>query len=167
MASIAYDRCHAASHDDGPSWKIELRRKDDRAEVEESSELTQLDIRSPFGISHAVVHRSTKPWPAKVRVRLHLRGLEQLRLVHDAVTLETAFSSQRLPQTITLRQPDKSELSIDKKHPLWFDVLLDEKNREAKNPLPLKEGYFEFVIPKAFLADDVTTCRIEWIDFFR
>lgn len=33
--------------------------------------------------------------------------------------------------------------------------------------IPLENGYFEVVVPKAFLAGRTKTIRVQWIDFFR
>ena len=49
-------------------------------------------MKSPFGISQAVIEREGEKWPDAVALRLHLKGLESFRASNGKVTLDAAVA---------------------------------------------------------------------------
>jgi hypothetical protein len=60
-------------------FKITTRRKDDGVEVRADKDKTLFIVKSPFGISRAVIERQEDTWPEAVVLRLHLKSLESFR----------------------------------------------------------------------------------------
>jgi hypothetical protein len=54
----------------------------------------QFGIKSPFGISQAVIQREAERWPDTVVLRLHLKGLESFRASNGKVTVDAAVSNR-------------------------------------------------------------------------
>jgi hypothetical protein len=83
--------------DDGAapaSFKITTKRKDDSVEVQAEKDKTLFTIKSPFGISQAVIVRVDEKWPEAVVLRLRLKGLERFRASNGQVTLDAAVALQ-------------------------------------------------------------------------
>ncbi len=57
-------------------FTVTTRKADDTVAVGGDRERTTFDVRSPSGISRAVIGRTGAAWPKSVVVRLHLKGLE-------------------------------------------------------------------------------------------
>ena len=56
-------------------------------EVQTDKEKTVFIVKSPFGISQAVIERTDENWPDAVVLRLHLQGLESFKASNGKVTL--------------------------------------------------------------------------------
>src|SRR5262245_21775480 len=65
----------AVAQDQPAKFNITTRRKDDAVEVQADKGKTIFNVKSPFGISQAVIERDGKKWPDAVMLRLHLKGL--------------------------------------------------------------------------------------------
>src|SRR5205085_1822314 len=68
-----------APKDHPAKFKITTRRKDDAVEVRADMDKTLFTVKSPFGISRAVIERADDKWPEVVVLRLHLKGLSSFR----------------------------------------------------------------------------------------
>src|SRR3954469_13240291 len=75
-------------------FKITTKRKDDSVEVRAEKDRTVFSVKSPFGISQAVIEREGEKWPKVVALRLHLKGLESVRACNGMATLDAAVSVQ-------------------------------------------------------------------------
>jgi len=64
-----------ASAVDELHFKITTKRDDDKTEVTVQNDKAVISVRSPFGISQAVIERSDETWPDTVILRLHLRAI--------------------------------------------------------------------------------------------
>lgn len=82
--------------DDTPptTFKVTTKRKDDAVEVRAGKGRAVFSVKSPFGISQAVIERACDRWPEAVVLRLHLKGLESFRVANGKVTLDAAVSLQ-------------------------------------------------------------------------
>src|SRR4051812_40960287 len=70
-----------AAGDDPPArFTVTSRKADDTVAVGGDRDRTVFEIKSPSGISRAVVERKGDAWPKVVVVRLHLTGLENLKV---------------------------------------------------------------------------------------
>ena len=125
-----------------------------------------LDIDSPSGISSATIKRLGKEWPKTLVVRLHIKGLENLKVSNEKFTLQAAASVQQ--GQLSVRQwKDKQETpGLDKKSPLWMNVQIFEGKGPAKK-LPLENGHIDVTLPAALFEGNPTTVTVAWIDFFR
>src|SRR5262249_53061092 len=75
-------------------FKIATKGKDDSVNVREGKSKVVLIIKSPFGISQAVIERQGEKWPNLLVLRLHLKGLESFRASNATVRLDAAVSSR-------------------------------------------------------------------------
>src|SRR4051812_23389234 len=83
-----------ASERQPAGFKITTRRADDAVAVRAEKDRTVVAVRSPFGISQAVLERLGDTWPDSLVLRLHLKGLEGFRASNGHVTLDAAVSVQ-------------------------------------------------------------------------
>jgi hypothetical protein len=82
----------AAAGDASDKLKITTRRKDDAVEVRWDKGKAVFVVKSPFGISQAVIERGEATWPKPLVLWLHLKGLEGFRASNGKVTLDAAVS---------------------------------------------------------------------------
>jgi hypothetical protein len=59
---------------DQPKFKIATKRKDDAVKAWAGKDKTVFDVKSPFGISQAVIERESEKWPHAVEVRCTSRA---------------------------------------------------------------------------------------------
>ncbi len=150
-----------------PPFHITTKRDDDKVNVQVEKDTTVFSIRSPFGIGQAVIERKLDKWPQSLNLRLHLQGLERLRISNDVLTLEASAAIRDGKPEIRVWVKDKEETPLDDSSPLWIDIrMLEKDNKPAKN-IPLQDGLFEFTLPKPMFENNPEYFRIEWIDFYR
>ena len=150
----------ATAADKPPSLRVTTKRADDRADVTAETGKAVVSIRSPFGISQAVVARSGEAWPDAVVLRLHLKGLENFQATNGKVTLRASASAQDGKPLVRVWQDGKEDAPLDARSPYWIDV-------RALAGDATKDGYFELALPRAFFADNPKAVTVNWIDFYR
>jgi hypothetical protein len=160
-----------ADDSDGPqdqpgAFKITARREDDRVEVLADKGKTLFNVRSPFGISQAVIERQQASWPDAVVLRLHLKGLSNFRPSNGKVTVDAAVTTQEGKTQVRLWKDGKEDAPLDEKSPLWMDIRIVGDGKPAKE-LPLKDGYFEMALPRALFEGNPKSIALKWIDFYR
>lgn len=146
-------------------FQITTKRDTDKVEVKVEKDKTVLSLHSPFGISQAVIERTGEKWPITVMLRLHLKGLESLRVTNGNVTLEAAVSSH--DDTQRLWKDGKEDSPLDANSPYWMEILMFGGDGKPAKTIPLKDGYFEMQLPKAFFEDNPKSITVNWIDFYR
>lgn len=146
---------------------ITTKRTDDKIEVRIEDGKTIISIRSPFGISQAVIERTQDKWPNPVVMRLQLKGLENLRISNGKVTLEAAVASHTEKPLVRLWKDKKEDDLLDSKSHYWMEIRSIGSDGKPTNEIPLQDGYFEMQLPKAFLEDNSKSIVIHWIDFYR
>jgi hypothetical protein len=156
-----------APHDRPAKLKVTTKRKDDRVEVKAEKDKAVFDVESPFGISQAVIERQGEKWPKAVVLRLHLKGLEHFRASNGKVTLSAAVSIQDGKKQVRLWQDGKEDAPLDRKSPLWADIRIVGGDGKPAKALPLKDGYFEIVLPGALFEGNPESVTLHWIDFYR
>src|SRR5438552_11509755 len=92
LPAFAFADDGAATKDEPAKFKITTKRKDDSVEVREDKAKGVFIIKSPLGISQAIIERDCEKWPGAVVLRLHLKGLESFRASNGKVTLAAAVS---------------------------------------------------------------------------
>src|SRR5262249_8082713 len=156
--------------DDGAApakFKITTKRKDDTVEVQAEKDKTRFVIKSPFGISQAVIERDHEKWPDAVALRLHLQGLESFRASNGKVTLDAAVSIQEGKVKVRLWKGGKEDAPLDEKSPLWTDIRIVGADGKPAKELPLMDGYVEVALPRAFFEGSPKAITLNWIDFYR
>ena len=152
---------------DAAKFKITTRRKDDAVEVQGDKDRTVFDVTSPFGISHAVIEREGDEWPKAVVLRLHLTGLSSFRAENGKVRLDAAVSMDEGQAKVRMWKDGKEDAPLDEKDAHWTDIRIVGGDGKPAKELPLKDGYFEVALPKAFFDGNPQSITLNWIDFYR
>jgi hypothetical protein len=169
---LAFSCIALAEDDDVPKdqlakFKITTRRKDDSVEVRAYKDKTLFTVKSPFGISQAVIERGDDKWPKAVVLRLHLKGLSNFRASNGNVTLEAAVSIQEGKQKVRMWRDGKEDAPLDEKSALWTNIrIVGGDGKPAKEP-PLNHGYFEVTLPRVFFDGSPKSITVHWIDSYR
>jgi hypothetical protein len=148
-------------------FKITTKRPDDTVEVQADKDKTVFAVKSPFGISQAIIEREDEKWPEAVALRLYLKGLESFRASNGKVTIGAAVAIQEGKTKVRMWQDGKEDAPLDEKSPLWADVRIIDGDGKPAKELPLQDGYFEVALPKAFFEGNPKSITIIWIDFYR
>jgi hypothetical protein len=147
--------------------KITTKRKDDVVEVRVEKDRAVFSVKSPFGISQAVVERKGEKWPDAVVLRLHLKGLENFRASNGKVTLAAVVSVQEGKPKVRLWKDGKEDALLDEKSPFWTSIRIMGSDGKPARELPLKGGSFEMALPRAFFEGNPKAITLNWIDFYR
>ena len=83
-------------------------------------------------------------------LRLYRKGLEHFRTSNSKVTLDTAVSSHQDQLKVRLWKDGKEDAPLDEKSPLGMAIRVVGGDGKPVQELPLKDGYFEITLPKAF-----------------
>jgi hypothetical protein len=166
-AFIGMSSAVIAGDDKPPKFKITTKRDTDTVEVRADKEKTAFIVKSPFGISQAVIERTDEKWPDAVMLRLHLKGLESFRATNGKVTLDAAVSSHDDKQQARLWKDGKEDSPLDAKSPYWMEIRMIGGDGKAAKAIPLKGGYIEMQLPKAFFDGNPKSITVNWIDFYR
>jgi hypothetical protein len=156
-----------APKDQPAKFKITTKRKDDSLEVWADKGKVVFIIKSPFGISQAVIERQGDKWSDAVVLRLHLKGLESFRASNSKVTLDAAASSHDGKLKVRIWKDGKEDAPLDNKNAFWTDIRIMGDDGKSAKELPLKDGYFEMSLPKALFEGQPKSITLNWIDFYR
>ena len=167
VSGIAVANDGDASKDQPAKFKITTKRKDDSVEVKAEKDRTVFNVKCPFGISRAVIERQEATWPDAVVLRLHLKGLASFRASNGKVTVDAAVSRQEGKVKVRLWKDGKQDAPLDEKSPYWTDIRIVGGDGKPASELPLKDGYFEMVLPRAFFEGNRKSITLDWIDFYR
>jgi hypothetical protein len=124
-------------------------------------------VYSPSGIGDATISLTGGEMPDDVHVRLFVKGLENLELSYNDVTVTASVPTSG---GIILEKVSKGgqEEEINAASPYWVDI----------KPLPAKEGglfvgemmqgpSFLITLSEDFDDQDATEFTLKWIDFYR
>jgi hypothetical protein len=100
-------------------------------------------------------------------LRLHLKGLESFRADNGKVRVDAAVGIQEGQVKLRLWKDGKEDAPLDEKSPLWTDIRIVGGDGEPAKELPLKDGYFQVVLPQAFFEGNPKAMTLNWIDFYR
>ena len=152
-------------HEDASSFKITTKRSDDRVDVKTKDDKTLFVIRSPFGISNAIIERTTEQWPDNVVIQLRLKGLENVKLSTDQLKLEASVSSQN--GEARLWKDGKEDSPLDSNSLYWMEFEILDSDGEPTKAIPLKDGCIEMQLSKKFFEGNPKSFKVDWIDFYR
>src|SRR5215467_9920355 len=139
--------------DDGAApakFKVTTKRQDDAVEVQADKDRTVFSVKSPFGISQAVIEREGEKWPDAIVLRLQLKGLESFRASNGKVTLHASVGIQEGKEKVRMWKDGKEGVPLDEKSPFWMKIRMLGSDGKPAKEIPLKDGYFEMALPKAF-----------------
>ena len=148
-------------------FEITTRRKDDAVEVRVEKDRTVFSVKSPVGIGQAVVERKGEKWPEVVVLRLHLKGLENFRASNGKVKLAAAVSVLDGKPKVRLWKDGREDAPLDEKSPFRMDLRILTGDGKPASKIPLKDGYFEMSLPRAFFEGNPKSITLTWIDFYR
>ncbi len=83
-------------------------------------------------------------------LQLHLRGLENFKITSEQVTLEGSVSIQDGKTVVRLWKDGKENSPLNAKSSLWMDIRMVRSDGKPTTTIPLKDGYFEMRLPRAF-----------------
>jgi hypothetical protein len=167
VSDIALADDGEAPHGQPAKFKITTRRKDDTVEVRSEKSKATFSVTSPFGIGQAVIERKGATWPEAVVLRLRLKGLSSLRASNGKVTLDVAVSIQEGKQKVRMWKGGNEDAPLDQKSPFWTDIRIVGGDGKRAGEFPLKGGYFEMALPRAFFEGNPKSVTLHWIDFSR
>jgi hypothetical protein len=147
--------------------KVTVRRDDDAAEVKSDGDRTTVSIKSPFGISRAVVERRGDAWPKEVVLRLHLKGLERFEAGNGKVTLRAVAGIRDGKPDVRLWKDDAEERPLAKTDALWTEVRIVGADGKPATKVPVEGGYFEVPLPRGLFEGNPKSVTVSWIDFYR
>jgi len=150
-----------------PPFKITTKRDNDRVEVKVAKDKVFFSVHSPFGINYAAIEHAGETWPDAVVLQLHLHGLENFKVSNGKVTLGGSASLQDGKPMVRLWEDGKEDALLDAKSPYWIEVRIVGGDGKPAKEIPLKDGYFEMVLPKALFEHNPKTITVHWIDFYR
>ena len=167
LLALAVAATTACADDPSPKFKITTKREDDSVKIRTDRDKTVFDVKSPFGISQAVIERQGETWPKAVVLRLHLKGLSSFRASNGKVRLDAAVSMEEGKQKLRLWKDGQEDAPLDQKSPLSTDIRIVGGDGKPARALPLKDGYFEVALPRAFFEGNPKAITLNWIDFYR
>jgi len=151
--------------DKSPKFRITTKRDTDKVDVKSEKDKTVFSVHSPFGISQAIIERADEKWPNSVELRLHLKALENFRASNGKIALNAAVSSQG--GKVRIWKDGKEDMPLDAKSPYWMEIRMVGGDAKPANAIPLKDGYFGIVLPKALFEGNPKAITLNWIDYYR
>src|SRR5262249_15623976 len=116
---------------------------------------------------NAEIERADEKWPDAIVLRLHLKGLENFKATNGKVKLEGSASFQDGKPLVRLWKDGKEDSPLDSMSPYWIEVHILSGDGTPAKAIPLKDGYFELPLPKAFFEGNPKSITVKWIDFYR
>ena len=139
------------------------KRTETQLQIAHGEDATVIDVRCPFGIGTATIQRIAADWPAKMLVRLHLRGLESLQISRDDLTIQWSLQSTGDHAARVSLRENRRETTLSQQSPYFTPLRIVG----GEKSIPLPEGYFELRVPSKLLEDNPNQIRLRWIDFYR
>lgn len=147
----------------GAPLTVTLAKANDRAQIGGDEKHLTVDIFSATGIGSATLQWPEDPALQALRLKLHLTGLEALRL-HGGATEIVAAVASHPPYPVTAAAGDGTSLAPG--DALWPTIEIVAARGEAVT-IPLRDGYFRVDVPTALLTGEAHTLQVSWIDFYR
>jgi len=161
--------CHPITASD-ERWLVTPDRAGNRITVKVVDQTALLDIYSERGLGRADVRWAGGDYPARILLRLHLRGLEELRFTYATTTITLALPSTGdsgvRQQYVAGAAPGLAQ-PVASDSPYWMKTTIKGQPAQAQNPLPLTTGWIEVELPPHFLQERYTGFTLQWVDFYR
>jgi hypothetical protein len=157
----------AAAADAQSAFNITTKKSEDRVVVSAAEDRTIFTVTSPSGIGSATIAPKDGTWPKSVTLRLRLSGLESLSIASDKTTWAAEVSSHGDGKAMLRLIEDGKEKPVEKDKPYWTEIKIIDSQGKAAKQMPLKDGYFELIVPAELLQGRPKSLAISWIDFYR
>ena len=154
-----------AAEGDQPRFKMTTKR-DDAVEVRADKDRTLFAVKSPFGISQAVIERLDDNWPKNMVLRLHLKGLESFRVSNGKVKLDAAVSIQAGKPKAHL-EGRQGRRSAGREEPVLGRHPHRRRRRQAGPGDPVEGWLFRGDAAEGMFEGNSKTITVGWIDFYR
>jgi hypothetical protein len=164
-AAVALASCGSAGNGT-VTLKATADRPDARVVVGADGRQAVVEVFSPSGIGGAAVEITSAALPRTIMLRLHLRGLEELRFTYGDTTVSASISSAGDNAARQTYRGAGQEQAIAEGSPYWMHVRLVPAGGSPAT-IPLQDGHIEVEAPKDFLSRGQTKFTIQWIDFYR
>lgn len=156
-----------AAQPEPSQFDIATNKKEDRVTVAVANDKGIVDIHSGSGIGSATITPKGGEWPKAVIVRFHLGGLERFAVSAGNTILSGSVASYgENAKRLHLSQGDE-EKEVEQNTPYWTEIKMLGADGKPSTDYPLRNGYFEIVVPTAMLRDHPKTLTLSWIDFYR
>ncbi len=146
--------CAQPSETPSSNFKAIPLKGDPHIVLNTTNEMLLADITSPTGIGSARIEKTAGQWPARIVLRLHLKGLEDFKFHYGDTTVEVSVSSQADHAVREVVEQGGKTSTLSAGDPNWIAVTP-------------AAGYFDLEAPAAFLQSGAGQFTIEWIDFYR
>ena len=149
-----------------PEFNVTSSKQGDTVTITSEEDVSIMDVNSPSGIGSARVELVSGILPQKMIARLHLKGLEEFRLLYaDNLIVVSASSGSAFNNSNQRILLSGTEEPILPGGPLWMEIrIVSDQTVES---IPLEEGYFEITFPQEFIEQAGISFEIQWVDFFR
>ena len=146
-----------------PVFSVTTKNADDQVTFQYKDNISTIEIMSPFGIGSAKFKLESGAMPEQIIIQLHVKGLEEFRLISAEHIISASVSSGGLQAQSQRKISGNSEQVIRSLDPLWLDIEIVSDSPT----IPLEDGYFEIIFPKEFIQQTGDSFEIQWIDFYR
>lgn len=156
MLAVCLAGCAMIAANDG-HWLVMPDQAGNRLAVTTIDHTAVLDIFSERGIGRANVQWLGGDYPAHILLRLHLRGLEELRFTYATTTLTLSMPSTgaSTPQQAVMTTSASGQAEpVTPASPYWMKTAVTN-------------GWIEVELPPAFVQGRYTRFAVQWVDFFR
>ena len=161
LASVAQAAQSHASTAGGVA--VEASKSATHITLTEIGQRVVVDIASSSGIGHATLRRRAAEWPAEIRVRLRLAGLEAFKAGNQTVETQWSVASHSDRRTTVSLRTANGESVIPPESPYWAPVkIAGEYWPESERP-----EYFEIALPAKLFDENPREITLSWVDFFR
>ena len=118
-----------------------------------------VDIHCERGIDSCYLVRSGETWPKEIVLKLHLRGLESLKVSHGNSAIEWSVASTGDHAARASYYSGKRVAELTAADPLFSEARLIKGKEGA--------SYFQVAIPAKPLESNPPRIKVQWIDFYR
>lgn len=129
-----------------------------------------VDLYSQRGIGQAALQWIAGDYPTQIVLRLHLAGLEQLRLTYGRTSITLSVASMgpfTVRQELTLFNDAPTTQQLTPDSPYWMPTSLDGPEVKQEQPIPLRNGWIKVELPPHLLQTRPPRIMLEWVDFYR
>ena len=168
LMSLTLSACSSRSANaqtpQAPAFAVTLKNSTDQLSIDFQTNISYIDISSPNGIGAAQLTLESGDLPEGMVIRLHLAGLEELRLSSERNTLVASIPSHAGLSALSQRKiSGNNEQALRSFDALWLAIRIEAKAQK----IPLQAGWFEITVPARFLQESGGTFKLQWVDFFR
>jgi hypothetical protein len=163
--SCTITACQGQPEQPAASYAISVDGDGNRIVPHATESQSLFDVKSESGVGSADVEQTSGELPAKILIRLHLKGLEEFTFqYHETVVTVSVSSHGDQMVSETIRTAGSDQIPIGPESPYSMPV------RVVQNPDPnsgSSTAYFEVQAPQDYIQGKHTVFSIRWIDFYR